>query len=1086
MFNAMVHKMMERADGLRGKTRYPVVSQKVRAMSASTSVCNLLRSATIPTAFRSQEMVMLFAKGVHDVEVLRRARRDMGSSNETKSAGRRDTHVVLGKTHVALSREDANALADDIVKRVAREDLCQSRIDSAQEAAEGYRRAFTQKHSVHSNASASALRRTASLSSSGSFSLRSFRSPRQPAVWDATNECTILLFPRIVRATERWLQRVRARIAERAIEATEMSAAHKGNASLKRQAWRRWIKMYHGILIGRRASLNRIVKQWQRLTQRRAQERMTWYHTLHQVIARCRLHRLLCAWYAYHVAESALRRKIDPYELLLRRDAGSSIYERRPEIIFAAIDAAHAMQVKDQRVTEAIVHHQSKSLRLPWDAWRAYIFVRRTKQNHYHMLRLYRSGRVATRVMAQCLHKWRFRMNASRSLSLYLYRLQTTALSQWRDRAELMVADRERMDQRRVANGTMTKRSCMALWRQKSKESTILDLTGSCRVLEHQAKLMPYAFIFAQLISESHERGETAGPAENWSEGRANAALCCRCFQQWRRCWTRRKQFLVIVKQQHRLYCGLLLRRALTVWRSPDLQWDDTAHLYLLVESIAVRETVAMPSQSTASGRETKEKEVAPSVRLFGPRIEDVMIPWTSLRAVERHCRRSYSALGNLQSVSMFAPKRLLEVDTSLFCPSSAASEATKWIADAIWTESLTNDCNVARGGGCYFGSSVQQRCLSQSSTSTITRLELEPSVSGDNGEEGSRWNATCRRKTERQFYRFLLGRMVQALFVLGRVVIASRHAVTRLNEFRDLMFSKHVVLSRERIADLQDVLHGFAVDSGISAPVSRSQRLRTSVSKSGALASNGFSYQLTDRLANTCGYLDACIAQRNTEFLSDGHLVTEQQAFVARFSSQIQAYKESLLHKYKQQLLIDAPMEILMTLARLGFPMIELTDVELYLEAIASFLNARIAENVALRIAFRMRRAFVLKRWAVVDAGLSFWTAAGMPCTAGRQAPKPPNSPKRRSTRARSAANAADAAAPPCRKKQSPLVWKRRSLRSEHLALAIAIRLRVNHSLRHLPLSYTPASVVCLVPPKTVVQTISRSQNAPDKLARQ
>lgn len=1062
------------------RMKFPSVSQKVRALSARTSMCNLPNSPTVPEAFRRAELVQLYAKGVSDVEALASARVDLGVAHLSKGSIRKDTRVVLGKTCVGLNSEESNTLADDIVQRVWREDVSRACVQEAHQAGEKFRRFLERSSSAAKKGGLSRAQSSSSLVRSLSMarmtSVSSFR-------LSSRDDCSVLLFPTVVRALERWLLRARERIRHRALVLSERCAESTCEKFLKRRALWRWVRVHHAFLIGSRASLNRIVRKWKKFTQQRAQMRRKFYQCLMRSIDNHRLHRLLCIWYAYHVAEGALRatnvssgsnfgssvsKVVDPHSLLMMRPAGRSLWQRRPEIVLQAIDAVHATKAKTDRLGVAIVNHQSKSLRMPWDAWRAYIFVRRNKSNHYQMLRLHRNGRVATRVMSHCFSKWRFRMNASRSLSLYLYRLQSHALTQWRSRTQLMVEDQARVEQLGTSKALLTKRSCLHHWRQKSKESNILDLVGNCRALEKGAALLPYAFVFAQMISESVSG--VSGAKNSWAEGRANAALCCRCFQQWRRVWLRRNKFLRIVKQQHRLYCGMLLRRAFVVWRSVDTSWDDVQHLHQMID------TQPYNTDGTVKGSPSGKETVPPLVRLFGPRIDDATIPWVPLRTVERHCRRSYSALGNLQAVTMFAHKRLFDIDETLFCQDRSSSQVTRGIADRLFEAA----------------SSHTQRCLSQCSSASSNTLQLEEetpqplsfalgtSLSIPLGAQSR--NVTQRIRSNKSFYHFLLRRVLQAMFVVGRVIIASKHASTRLNEFRDLMFSKHVVLSRERITDLQDALHGFAVDTGISAPVSRSQRLGASKTTSGmalaGTAPNGdaqtFVYQSSDRLSNRCAYLDTCIARRSTDFLQ-GDLVTEQEAFVENFATQLQGYKESLQQKYKAKLLAEAPLEVLCTLARLGFPMLELTDVEHHLDAIASFLNEQIATNVALRVAFRMRRSFVLTRWAVVDAALSYWTAAGVATYQPPSSivPKPPAARKKRGSSATQ------------RKKPPAVTWKRRSLRSEHLALAIAIRMRVSLALRRLPDSYSSASIVCLVPPKTLVQTISRSQNAPDKLLR-
>jgi hypothetical protein len=1085
--------------------------------------------------------------------------------------GRRDTRIVFGKTAVGLNGEESGTLADDIVNRVWREDMSRQKVEDANKASVQYRRLVRSNSAVRLGASAmispSIMNRTASFSARFLSQSGSWRA--SPRLRHNARADTILLFPNIMRACERWLARARVRVAMNAVIRSEEAAMSKYDLSLKQRVLCRWLSLHHAFLLGRRTALHRIVKKWKVYSQRRAQMRRGFYRNLMQSIDAYRLHRLICLWYAYHVAEKALRSGsfdsstlvgnnssshhgvheagrssslivADPMTMIMKRPAGRSIFQRRPEIVFQAIDAAHANQARTQRMSAAIEHQQNRALRMPWDAWRAYIFTRRTKSNRYQMLRIHRSGRVAGQVMTQCFAKWRFRMNASRSLSLYLYRLQSKALGQWRSRALLLADDQARVEQLHQSKSGLMKRTCLMHWKRRSKESTVFDLVGNCRVLENGARLLPYAFVFAIMIVESNRDSSTSGPSSAstvWAEGRANAALSCKCFQQWRKVWMRRKTFEKVIKQQHRVYCGLLLRRAFAAWRSPESTWDDIAYIHQVVN-------LAQSSESASSAAPLSSKDsavaatVAPVARLFGPRVDDAVVPWLMLRSVERHCRRSYSALGNLQAISMFAPRRLFEVDTNFYCQremsgGAGVSDATKSIADRLFDEAefpnlrSLSQCSSVTTLQLELESSLMQNVTKRIRSSSIGSA-LMPSPGGgglgafnatpaglNTGNSTAAliptWHltnslaaSTIPRSTtidqtddndddgpvvltNGPFYRhFLRRRVFQSLFVVGRVVIASKHASTRLNEFRDLMFSKHVVLSRERIKDLQDALHGFAVNTGIAATVSRSQRLRDggggSPTAAALLLDSMVQYAPSDRIANRAAYLEGCIARRSTDFL-DSDLVTEQETFVAEFSSQLQGYKESLQLKYKQKLLAEAPHEILATMARLGFPHLDLTEVELNLGAIASFLNAQIAANVALRVSFRMRRAFVLKRWAVVDAALSFWTTAGVARyePPKHSAPIPPQPPKanmkrRSSTRRRVVTSAA---------KKPAILLKHRSLRAEQLALSIAIHMRVRLAIRHLPEHYTPSSVVCLVPPKTVVHTVARSQNAPDKLLR-
>ncbi|CUG05846.1 Hypothetical protein, putative [Bodo saltans] len=1196
--------------------KHPTVPRKIRAASASTSACNLRLSTTIPEAFRTNpDTAILFSKGAHDVEALRKARLELGVSHVARD-GRRDTRIVFGKTTVGLNGEETGKLADDIVNRVWREDVSRQKVEDVNKASAQYRRRLMRSNSA-ARLGASVITGS-KLDGSTSFSVREGGTSllNQSGSWRSSSARprrvradSILLFPSIVRACERWLARARVRVAANSAMRQEQTAVATYDTSLKKLVLNRWLSLHHAFLLGRRTALHRILKKWKLYTHQRSQTRRGFYRTLMQSIDRYRLHRLLCLWYTYHIAEKALQhnhhsldsstvlgnsgshshnatahstlspKDMDPMTMIVRRPAGKSIFQRRPEIVFQAIDAAHANQARTQRMTTAIEHQQTKALRMPWDAWRAYIFTRRIKSNRYQMLRIHRTGRVAGRVLTQCFSKWRFRMNASRSLSLYLYRLQSKALLQWRNRAQLLSDDQARVDQLRESKFALMKRSCLMHWKRRSKESTVFDLVGNCRVLENGARLMPFAFVFATLLAESNRTYSTtsnngssssSGVVATWAEGRANAALSCKCFQQWRKVWLRRKSFEKIIKQQHRVYCGLLLRRAFAAWRSPESSWDDIVFIHQVVNLSQSTEGAAGPGntsphfalggsmsqqpskETTAAGAATA---VAPVVRLFGPRVDDAVLPWLTLRSVERHCRRSYSALGNLHAVSTFAPRRLFEVDSNFYCHremsgGGGVSDLTKSIADKLFDEAefpnlrSLSQCSSVTTLQLELESSlmlnVTKRVRSSSigsalmppgsgfgafvtlpttgySTGTFTGAALIPTWHLANSQSVAAINLNASRTTtvmsvassnpnnntddnndlpdgpvllsNGAFYRhFLFRRILQSLFVVGRVVIASKHASTRLNEFRDLMFSKHVVLSRERITDLQDALHGFAVNTGIANTVSRSQRLRDgggSSPKSASLMLESMTVQYlpTDRIANRAGYLDGCIARRSTEFLHN-ELITEQEAFVVEFSTQLQSYKDSLQQRYKQKLLMEAPQEILATIARLGFPHLDLTEVELNLGAIASFLNAQIAANVALRVAFRMRRAFVLKRWAVVDAAVSYWTTAGVARyeppkhSAPPLPPQPPKPSKKRRSSARRRVTTAVVRKP-------AISLKHRALRAEQLALAIAIQMRVHLALRHLPEHYTPSTVVCLVPPKTLVHTVARSQNAPDKLLR-
>lgn len=933
-----------------------------------------------------------------------------------------ETTVLVRDTCVTLNAEESSTLVEDIVRRVSRQDASVKVVSTVAAKVDEQRRLMRQR--------SIALMSSFSVVDIGRSSVA--MSPRRGArltQMKRNDPKTFLLFPWVCHRLLCSLKRARLRLSARTNSLLEDVAVEMQKRFAKRHVWSRWVRMHHVHNVGLRSSLNRILKKWKAFVVNRNKLRQLCYSRLFHAVDSFRLHRALCCWYVYGIAERATAAEQDPRAAILRRPCIQSLMHRRPDIVYGALDSVLKTQVKEERMAMALQHHQTRTTRPAWDSWRQYVFQRRVKRNHAQMVHVHLNLVVKGRSMQQCFKKWRFRMGSSRSLSVYLFRLQHRVIAHWRCQAEQALRDADLVRLAKHRASKITVRICMQHWRRRTNETSMLTLLGTVRALNNAPTLLPFAFVL-----EGMSRN---GGTDDLAQLSCNrAAQCCRCFQQWKRYWQRRRTYTRVVRQQHRLYCTLLLKKAFFVWRTQDMSWEMPSHVSSYVDGGIAAEAALLALHG-------KTETVTPVVQLFGPEPENVMLPWHSLRGVERHCRRSYTSFGTLQSISSFQPKSFFVCDTSLVSSKCALSHNRLEKMDAdIFTPGAT------------------QRRQSRAAES----LKPDANLAG--------------------FYSFLRRRVSQAVFVLGRIIIASRHASQQLNTFRDLMFSKHVALSRERIQEVQETLDSAAAAFSTSPKTTRFRKDRLAVT-TGATPL----FLEHNRCKYTIEGLDAWIAQRDLSVaLFDTR--TEYEVTVSQFASVLSEKREELCRAHKRRLLSECPTEILSLLSRLGFPPLSRTAVEERLAEIASFLNDQILLNIAHRVAFRMRRAFTLSRWAVAGAADAYWSA----CSVRRDVmppPAPPPSKKRPRRRQASSVPAVITpikSAPPIRRQKSasaPLsaLFKQRSLSAELLAVEVAVAWRQWCVVKNTPEAFLPTSVVCLVPAKVIVQTIVRSQNAPDKI---
>lgn len=1113
--------------------RNPPVSQKVKRMSSAYSPCNI-RNSDAPVALQTPSTIHLFKSVRGGVSAPRSESAASGALRGVNAL----TSLTIGNTAVALNSEEVDGVVREVLKRVQRQDASDEQVTIAQQATEKLKRLRPQR--TFSFSFARDRRSNQGLSPRASFSVSPRSRGGRNVLRGEDDRAVLLLFPFVVAKLEQRLKEARDRIMERMRQKSFLNASLFRRLSLMKKAFGRWQQMNRALLIGRRAALHRMMKKWQIFSHNRIRMRKGFYSTLFHVIDKHRLHRVLCAWYIASLCHKAASQRIDPYTFMSLRPASMQLAKTRPDIVYTTLDALLRTVAKTAKMGEAISHHKLKIVRPLWDAWRCYVLRRRQKHNNNHLLRLYLSGKAKQQKILQCFRKWAFRTNVVQSLSVFIFNTQRRAFLLWHHKAVVAQEDDLRLAEFERGKRKHLGRYCLKLWRSRAQEESILALEGTTVVLENRLKLLPFAIAMSSLVDQSnleHKPVEVQQQHEEWSRVSIRYVMC---FRQWRGVVSRRRRLSAIERQQHRLYCKVLLRRAFFVWKTKDSFWDSTNLMSTFAFGPVSKGIASDPLQAVDGGMlaphlshrdAVLSAQSVPSVTLFGPDVEAIGIPWTSLRAVERYCRRSYNALNTAQMQFSYVPSSFFTVDT--FCPSGKyLSTPTLQIADRLLDEEKATNYHWALDSRTLKMALLRERsfsmvpsCDTQGDLSTAASSALH-SVSS----EALPGADSVQRSPPRGFQTFLLRRMIQGIFVFGRLIIACRHASRRMMEFRSLMFDKHLVMTRERAREIEELL----VTDRSSSPTS--SRLSSIGSASDAVARDFAS-------GNRLDYKQSAPLAADMRDWVPAPLVTESEKLCEELTDALTAKRDILFKQSRRKLLVDAPNQILIRLTKLGFPAIDRTLVEQYLDEIASFLNQWIANMVRLRVAFRMRSAFFMKRCALIYAAAAYRECMGLCVAYEKTVPTTtrnarevfvPHPPLGRSANARdgvglrSIVTASGSVASPTKffkdRKASAVgktdrkssVWRggsgsndgsssagsskrsssQRSSRSnkamktlsidtELLALDVAVKWRWKAKFRRLAGVFSASSIVCIVPPKVVLHTVSRSSNAPDKLLR-